>query len=114
MPYRKEKTMKKLLCLALALLMCAALFTSCGKFDMENADLSQYVDLADISEFSYAEMCEAYEAYRETLSENVVSCKSPSTPPKTEKAENKNLRGGKMEWKHFTLEREHRADREDK
>ena len=46
--------------------------------------------------------------------ENVVSCKSPSTPPKTEKAENKNLRGGKMEWKHFTLEREHRADREDK
>ncbi len=74
-PYRKEKTMKKLFCLALALLMCAALFTSCGKFDMENADLSAYVDLADISEFSYAEMCKAYEAYREALSENVVSCK---------------------------------------
>ena len=67
--------MKKLLCLALAVLMCAVLFTGCGKFDMENADLSQYVDLADISEFSYAELCQAYEAYRETLSVDMVSCK---------------------------------------
>lgn len=67
--------MKKLLCLALTLLMCAALFTSCGKFDMENADLSQYVDLVDISEISYDEMCKAYEAYRETLSEDIASCK---------------------------------------
>jgi trigger factor len=55
--------------------MCAALFTSCGKFDMENADLSQYVDLVDISEISYDEMCKAYEAYRETLSEDIASCK---------------------------------------
>lgn len=67
--------MKKLLCLALSLLMLAAIFTGCGKFDMENADLSAYVKLADISEFSYAEMCAAYEAYRETLTEEMVSCK---------------------------------------
>ena len=67
--------MKKLLCLALALLMCATLFTGCGKFDMENADLSQYVDLVDISSFSYDEMCKAYEAYRESLSVDMVSCK---------------------------------------
>ncbi|MBQ8497477.1 MAG: FKBP-type peptidyl-prolyl cis-trans isomerase [Clostridia bacterium] len=66
--------MKKLLCLALSLLMCAAIFTGCGKFDMENADLSAYVELSDISEFSYADMCAAYEAYRETLSVDLASC----------------------------------------
>ena len=66
--------MKKLLCLALSLLMCAAIFTGCGKFDMENADLSAYVELSDISEFSYADMCAAYEAYRETLSVDLESC----------------------------------------
>jgi FKBP-type peptidyl-prolyl cis-trans isomerase 2 len=68
-------TMKKVFSLVLALLMCAALFTGCGKFDMENADLSEYVELMDISEFKYADMCAAYEAYRETLSEDMVSCK---------------------------------------
>ena len=31
--------MKKLLCLLLAVSMCAALFTGCGKFDIENADI---------------------------------------------------------------------------
>lgn len=38
----------------------------------------------------------------------------PLHSPKTEKTENKNLRGKKIEWKHFTLQREHRADSEDK
>lgn len=67
--------MKKLLCLALSLLMCAAIFTGCGKFDMENADLSAYVELADISAFSYEDMRAAYEAYRESLTVDMVSCK---------------------------------------
>ncbi len=67
--------MKKFLCLALSLLMCAALLTSCGKFDMENADLSAYVELADISSFDYEDLCAAYEAYRETLSVGMTSCK---------------------------------------
>lgn len=40
--------------------------------------------------------------------------KEPLRSPKTKKTENKNLRGKKIEWKHFTLQREHRADNEDK
>ena len=67
--------MKKILCFALVLCMCAALFAGCGKkFDMENADLSAYIKLGDISAFSYEEMCEHYENYREQLSENMASC----------------------------------------
>ncbi len=66
--------MKKLLCLLLAVSMCAALFTGCGKFDIENADISEYVKLCDISEIPYENLKKAYEDYREYLSEDLSSC----------------------------------------
>ncbi|MBQ3490331.1 MAG: FKBP-type peptidyl-prolyl cis-trans isomerase [Clostridia bacterium] len=66
--------MKKLLCLLLAVSMCAALFTGCGKFDVENADISDYVTLCDISEIPYENLKKAYEDYREYLSEDLTSC----------------------------------------
>ncbi len=66
--------MKKLLCLLLSVLMCAMLFTGCGKFDMENADISEYVTLCDISEIPYENLVKAYEDYREYLSEDLSSC----------------------------------------
>lgn len=66
--------MKKLLCLALALVMCSALFTGCGKFDMGKADLSQYIKLGDISAFPYEALVADYEAYREELSVGVSTC----------------------------------------
>ena len=66
--------MKKLICLLLAGLMCAALFTGCGKFDMENADVSEYVELCDISDIPYENLVKAYEDYRVFLSEDMKSC----------------------------------------
>ena len=66
--------MKKLICLLLAGLMCAALFTGCGKFDMENADISEYVELCDISDIPYENLVKAYEDYRAFLSEDMKSC----------------------------------------
>ena len=66
--------MKKLLCLLLSVLTCATLFTGCGKFDMENADISEYVTLCDISEIPYENLVKAYEDYREYLSEDLSSC----------------------------------------
>ena len=66
--------MKKLICLLLAVLMCAALFAGCGKFDMENADLSEYVKLCDISDIPYENLVKAYEEYRVFLSEDMKSC----------------------------------------
>ena len=66
--------MKKLVCLLLAALMCAALFTGCGKFDMENADISEYVDLCDIDDIPYENLVKAYEEYRVFLSEDMTSC----------------------------------------
>ncbi len=66
--------MKKLFCLLLALLMCATLFAGCGKFDMENADISEYVDLCDISDIPYENLVKAYEDYRQVLSEDMKSC----------------------------------------
>ncbi len=60
--------MKKVLCLLLALTMVACLMTSCGKFDIENEDLGAYIKLGDMTSFSYDEICERYEAYREELS----------------------------------------------
>ena len=66
--------MRKLVSLVLAILMCAALFTGCGKFDMENADISEYVDLCDISDIPYEDLVRAYEDYREYLSEDLSSC----------------------------------------
>ena len=66
--------MKKFICLLLAALICAALFTGCGKFDMENADISEYVELGDISVIPYKNLVKAYEDYREYLSEGMVSC----------------------------------------
>jgi trigger factor len=66
--------MKKLVCLLLAVLMCATLFTGCGKFDMESADISEYVDLCDISDIPYENMVKAYEEYRKFLSEDMTSC----------------------------------------
>lgn len=45
----------------------------------------------------------------------VLFCKSPSTPQRPKRQKIKNLREEKkIEWKHFTLQREHRADSEDK
>ncbi|MBR6744007.1 MAG: FKBP-type peptidyl-prolyl cis-trans isomerase [Clostridia bacterium] len=66
--------MKKLFCLLLAVCMCATLFAGCGKFDMENADVSDYVDLCDISDIPYENLVKAYEEYREVLSEDMKSC----------------------------------------
>ncbi|MBR7162273.1 MAG: FKBP-type peptidyl-prolyl cis-trans isomerase, partial [Clostridia bacterium] len=66
--------MKKLLCLLLSVLMCATLFSGCGKFDMENADISEYVTLCDISEIPYENLVKAYEDYRQYLSEDLTSC----------------------------------------
>ncbi len=59
--------MKKLLCLALALVMCVSLFAGCGKYDMESADLDSYVTLCDISSFSYNDLVKYYDAYRADL-----------------------------------------------
>lgn len=66
--------MKKLVCLLLSVAMCAVLFTGCGKFDMENADISEYVTLGDISAIPYENLVKAYEDYREYLSEDMKSC----------------------------------------
>lgn len=66
--------MKKLFCLLLALIMCATFLTGCGKFDMENADISEYVDLCDISDIPYENLVKAYEDYRQVLSEDMKSC----------------------------------------
>lgn len=66
--------MKKLVSLLLAVLMCATLFTGCGKFDMDNADISEYVDLCDISDIPYENLVQAYEDYRVFLSEDMTSC----------------------------------------
>ena len=66
--------MKKLLCLLLSVLICTMLLTGCGKFDMENADISEYVTLCDISEIPYENLVKAYEDYREYLSQDLKSC----------------------------------------
>ena len=56
--------MKKLLCLALAIVMCVSLFAGCGKYDMEGADLESYVTLCDIDSISYDGLVEHYNNYR--------------------------------------------------
>lgn len=66
--------MKKLISLLLAVLMCATLFAGCGKFDMDSADISEYVDLCDISDIPYEDIVKAYEDYRKVLSEDMKSC----------------------------------------
>ena len=65
--------MKKLVCLILALMMCAAVFSGCGKFDIEGEDLSAYVKLGDISDFPYADVTARYEEYRAQLAETTKS-----------------------------------------
>lgn len=65
--------MKKLICLLLALSMSVFLFAGCGKFDIENEDLTAYVTLGDIESFSYDDMAARYEAYRESLRETTTS-----------------------------------------
>ena len=65
--------MKKLLCLALALLMCVSVFAGCGKFNMDSADLESYVTLADIGEFSYDDLVKHYNEYRVALGESSKS-----------------------------------------
>ncbi len=65
--------MKKLICLILALAVCTVLFAGCGKFDMDNEDLTAYVKLGDITEFTYEEVCRQYEEYREQLAESTTS-----------------------------------------
>ena len=62
--------MKKLLSLALALVMCVSLFAGCGKYDIKGADLESYVTLCDIESFSYDELAAHYNAYRVSLGEN--------------------------------------------
>lgn len=66
--------MKKLVSLLLAVLMCATLFAGCGRFDMDSADISEYVDLCDISDIPYEDIVKAYEDYRKVLSEDMKSC----------------------------------------
>ena len=78
---RIHEGMKKLICLLLALVMCAALFTGCGKFDMDNADISEYVELCDISDIPYENLVKAYEDYRVFLSEDMTSCALPRVIP---------------------------------
>ncbi len=65
--------MKKLICLLLVLSMSILLFAGCGKFDIENEDLTAYVTLGDIESFSYDDMAARYEAYRESLRETTTS-----------------------------------------
>lgn len=65
--------MKKFICLVMTLVMCAAVFSGCGKFDMENEDLTAYVKLGDITDFPYEELCERYEKYRAQLAETTTS-----------------------------------------
>lgn len=65
--------MKKLICLLLVLSISALLFAGCGKFDIENEDLTAYVTLGDLENFSYDEMAARYEAYRESLRETTTS-----------------------------------------
>ncbi len=65
--------MKKLLCLALALLMCASLFAGCGKYDIEGADLKSFVTLGKIDTFAYADLVAYYEAYRVDLGKALTS-----------------------------------------
>ena len=65
--------MKKLICLILALAVCTVLFAGCGKFDMDNEDLTAYVKLGDITEFTYEEVCRQYEEYREQLAESTTA-----------------------------------------
>ena len=59
--------MKKIICLLLVFSISMLLFAGCGKFDIENEDLTAYVTLGDIENFSYDEMAARYEAYRESL-----------------------------------------------
>jgi FKBP-type peptidyl-prolyl cis-trans isomerase (trigger factor) len=66
--------MKKLICLLLTVCMCATLFAGCGKFDMDGADISEYVELCDISDIPYENLVKAYEEYRKFLSEDMTSC----------------------------------------
>jgi hypothetical protein len=54
--------------------MCATLFAGCGKFDMDGADISEYVELCDISDIPYENLVKAYEEYRKFLSEDMTSC----------------------------------------
>ncbi len=65
--------MKKLLCLALALLMCASLFVGCGKYDIEGADLKSFVALGNIDSFEYEELAAYYEAYRVSLGSEITN-----------------------------------------
>ena len=74
MKERNHKGMKKLISLLLAVFMCAMLFAGCGRFDMDSADISEYVDLCDISDIPYEDIVKAYEAYRKVLSEDMKSC----------------------------------------
>ncbi len=63
--------MKKILCLALALVLCLSLFAGCDKaYDMESADLASFVTLGDVSSFSYDDLAAYYTAYRKALGES--------------------------------------------
>ena len=65
--------MKRFICLCMALAMCAALLAGCGKFDIDNEDLTAYVKLGDIKNFTYEEVCSQYTEHREQLAETVTS-----------------------------------------
>ncbi len=65
--------MKKLLCLALALVMSVSLFAGCGKYDMESADLGSYVTPCDISEFSYNDLVKFYDDYKTALADQTTN-----------------------------------------
>ncbi len=56
--------MKKLLCLALVLMMSLSLFAGCGSYDMESADLESFVTLGNIEGFAYDDLAKYYETYR--------------------------------------------------
>ena len=65
--------MKRFICLCMALAMCAALLAGCGKFDIDNEDLTAYVKLGDMQNFTYEEVCSQYTEHREQLAETVTS-----------------------------------------
>ena len=45
--------MKKFVCFFVIFAVCAVSFAGCGKFDMDNEDLTAYVTLGHISAFTY-------------------------------------------------------------